>query len=130
MAGSNRSTPLPARRCSRFKVGYRSSRPMIARRSQSSGCSTFAFGPNCPPPLGFRAGLLCRPHCVAAGVAPVMAQRGGGPHGQGAGAAVMNIGQDGVDMANYSDFLVIPPSDASEPAAWNLAGVTLLETVR
>ncbi|HEX2852339.1 MAG TPA: cytochrome c biogenesis protein CcsA [Opitutaceae bacterium] len=68
---------------------------------------------------------------VDAGIAAVQAKQAGQPHDAALAAAMIEIGEPFVDMANVSNFLVIPPSPGeTDPTAWKTAGVALLETFR
>jgi ABC-type transport system involved in cytochrome c biogenesis permease subunit len=84
-----------------------------------------------PSRADFLNDLLKLQENVAAGVAAVQAKQAGRPHDEAAAAGIMAIGESFVDMANISNFLVIPPaSGTDDPTAWRSAGATLLETFR
>ena len=75
--------------------------------------------------------LLKLQDTVTAGVAAVRAKQAGQPHDEAAAAAMMQIGEHFVEMANVSNLLVVPPEPgATDRTAWRAAGVTLLETFR
>lgn len=84
-----------------------------------------------PDRPNFLGDLLKLQDTVAAGIVAVHAKQAGQPHDEAAAAAVIAIGEPFVDMANISNFLVIPPPPGeTDPTAWKAAGVSLLETFR
>ncbi|MEN9635316.1 MAG: hypothetical protein RL077_3720 [Verrucomicrobiota bacterium] len=84
-----------------------------------------------PGRADFLGDLLKFQDKVAAGVAAVRAKQAGQTHDEAAAAAMTEIGERFVDMANLSTFLVIPPEAAeTDPTAWKPTGAALLETFR
>ena len=79
----------------------------------------------------FLGDLLKFQEQVKDGVAAVRAKQAGQPHDEAAAAAMTQIGERFVDMANLSNFLVIPPEAVeTDPNAWKPAGAALLDTFR
>ncbi|MSU50503.1 MAG: cytochrome C biogenesis protein [Opitutus sp.] len=79
----------------------------------------------------FLGDLLKFQEKVADGVTAVRAKQAAQPHDEAAAAAMTEIGERFVNMANLSNFLVIPPETAeTDPTAWKPVGAALLETFR
>jgi ABC-type transport system involved in cytochrome c biogenesis permease subunit len=84
-----------------------------------------------PGRTDFLGDLLKFQDQVAAGVAAVRARQAGQPHDEAVVAAMTEIGERFVVMAESTNFLVIPPDpDVTDLTAWKPAGAALLETFR
>ncbi|WP_414660236.1 cytochrome c biogenesis protein [Horticoccus sp. 23ND18S-11] len=84
-----------------------------------------------PGSADFLGDLLKLQDNVTAGVAAVRAKQAGQPHDEAAAAAMTEIGERFVIMAESTNFLVIPPdADVTDPTAWKPAGAALLDTFR
>ena len=77
----------------------------------------------------FLGDLLQLQENLADGVEAVRAKEAGKPHDEAKAAAIINIGQEFVGMAENTDLLAIPPDEGgADPSAWHSAGRALLDT--
>jgi ABC-type transport system involved in cytochrome c biogenesis permease subunit len=84
-----------------------------------------------PASADFLGDLMKLQETVEKGVVAVRAKQAGQPHDEALAAAMTEIGEKFVDMANISNFLVVPPEPGeTDLTAWKPAGAALLETFR
>ncbi len=77
----------------------------------------------------FLGDLLHLQENLAEGVEAVRAKEAGKPHDEAKAAAMIDMGQQFLGMAEGTDLLAIPPDEGeSDPNAWHSAGRALLET--